>query len=99
MSTPRDATVANEPEQVVWTRIPIIGLPELACCVPVTPDGRALDDAGEPLPMEERTRKCGEDGVWMLGMCAMCRPHAEQVAVMTGDTLAAIEAAWREIYV
>lgn len=81
---------------VTWTRIPIIGLPELACGVPVTDDGRACDADGEPLPLDDRSRVCGKNGTWMLGAVCLCAEHFPEVARLAGDSAEEIEAAWRE---
>jgi len=86
----------SEPTPVVWYKLPIIGCPGLECCVPVTPDGRTLDADGDPLPMEQRTTTCGEDGVWYLGNCLLCLRHAREVAILGGDDLDDIEQAWQE---
>jgi hypothetical protein len=50
-------------------------LPELACVVPVDENGRAVDDENEPIPTDQRTRTCGEDGRWMVGAVAVCDEH------------------------
>ena len=92
MSASRNAPDAT---QVSWLEIPIVGLPEMACVVPVNVDGHALDAAGEPLPMEDRPNPCGKDGRWMLGECFLCQDHAREVAALGGDDIDAIEAAWK----
>jgi hypothetical protein len=81
---------------VSWMKIPLVGLPEMACQTPVTPDGLVLDSDGEPLPIETRTSMCGADGHWMLGAVFLCPDHAAQVAEMMGDSIEAITSAWRE---
>lgn len=86
----------SEQDFVVWNRIPIIGLPELACVVPVTADGRAIDEDGEPLPLEDRPNPCGEDGTWIIGSAPVCKRHFPEVAAMYGDSAEAIEAAYRD---
>lgn len=83
-------------QAVQWTKLVITGVPGMECVIPVTPDGRATDADGEPLPMEERTQKCGADGAWAVGAAFVCRDHAAEVARMMGDSIEAIDAAWRE---
>jgi len=82
-------------QQMNWFRLPIVGLPGTACVIPVTPDGRALDDDGEPLPVEVRTEACTEPARWMLNndQTWLCQEHAAQVAVLAGDSIEEIEAA------
>lgn len=86
----------SEPKTVIWTKIPIIGLPELACAVPVDIHGDALDGDREPLPLEDRPNPCGADGTWMIGSVAVCARHFPEVAEMCGDNAADIERAWRD---
>jgi len=81
--------------QVSWLKIPIVGLPEMACQLPVTKDGRALDRDGDPLPMHLRTRECGAEGRWMLGSVFLCQVHAAEVARMMDDSIEDIEEEWR----
>lgn len=83
-------------QAVTWTKIVITGVPGMECVIPVTPDGRASDPEGEPLPLELRTRKCGGDGIWAVGAAFVCREHAAEVARMMDDSIEAIDAAWRE---
>lgn len=57
--------------EVHFTPLPI----QLACPVPVTPDGRTLDDAGDPIPLAERTERCAVWAHWMIGLQIACDYH------------------------
>ncbi len=48
---------------------------QLACPVPVTPDGRTMDDAGEAIPLEQRTERCAVWAHWMIGGQVSCDCH------------------------
>lgn len=63
--------MAAEPMQVLFMALPI----QVACPVPVTPDGRTMDEDGEPLPMEERTERCAVFAHWMIGAQVSCDCH------------------------
>lgn len=81
-------------QQVVFMPLPI----QLACPVPVTPDGRTMDDNGEPLPMEERTDRCAVWAHWMIGGQVSCDIHTAifcDVAEIDFDEL--VEEAGRDI--
>lgn len=82
-------------DTVVWTKLVITGCPGMECVIHTTADGRTVDDEGEPLPLDERTRVCGGPGAWVLGMAFLCQAHAAEVAEMMGDSLQAIDDAWR----
>lgn len=45
------------------------------CPVPVTPEGKTLDDNGDPIPMELRTELCAVDADWMIGAQRCCDIH------------------------
>lgn len=77
-----------------WYRLPITGMPGTECVIPVTPDGRALDDNGDPIPIEQRTERCTEVSRWMLNndKTWLCQTHAAEVAMLAGDSIKAIEA-------
>jgi hypothetical protein len=57
--------------QVTFVPLPI----QLACPVPVTADGRTLDDDGEPIPVEEREHRCAVWAHWMIGGQVSCDYH------------------------
>lgn len=86
----------TEDQQMYWVKLPILGVGE--CVIPVTPDGRALDKDGDPLPMKQRTHTCKEMTRWMLNNpeTLMCQKHAGEVAMLAGDNIDEIEAAIRE---
>ncbi len=81
-----------------WHRLPIVGMPGTECVIPVTPDGRALDLNGDPLPMHLRTHACTEPSRWMLNNTEtwLCQKHAAEVAYLAGDSIEDIEAAIRD---
>ena len=83
---------------VYWFKVPIIGMPGWpTCAVPVTLDGRLLDGDGEPLPIEERTRPCGQDTVWMAGELCLCREHFPTIAdELDEEGHEAVERAYKE---
>jgi hypothetical protein len=54
------------------------------CPVPVTPEGRAVDEQGEPIPMELRTELCAVDAGWMLGGQRVCDCHLREVIDVVG---------------
>lgn len=81
---------------VVWTKLPIIGMPGMECPVRTTDDGRTMDAGGDPLPMTQRPRECGQPSRWMIGQQLVCQEHAREAARLMGDDIDAIEAAWRE---
>lgn len=83
-------------DTVVWTKIPITGLPEMRCQVHTTKDGRSLDADGDPIDMSKRTYVCDRDGRWMLGNVFLCQEHAAEVAHLMEDDIGEIEQAWRE---
>jgi hypothetical protein len=58
---------------VIFTPLPIL----LACPVPVTPDGRTVDEDGDPLPEEQRTARCAVWAHWMVGLQVSCDVHTE----------------------
>lgn len=68
----------------------------MECVIPTTDDGRTLDADGEPLPLEERATICGGPGAWAVGTAFVCKRHAAEVADVSGDSLDAIDAAWRK---
>lgn len=57
---------------------------QLACPVPVTPDGRTVDDDGEPIPMEDRTERCAVWAHWMIGGQVSCDCHTLMACDMLG---------------
>lgn len=62
--------------RVEFTRLPLTS----PCPVPVEPGtGRTFDDAGEPLPMEERTELCAVDAQWMIGNQRVCSFHLREL--------------------
>ena len=83
-------------EQVSWLKIPIVGLPEMACQVHVTDDGGTLDGDGDPIPFDKRPFVCGQEGRWMLGSVFLCQRHAAETAWLMEDDIDEIEKAWRE---
>ena len=91
-----DSSVSSSPSYVVWTRIPIVGLPDFVCTVKVTKDGRALDADGEPLPFDVRPNECGKDGTWFLGSRPLCATHARETAHLMEDDIDEIAQAWRD---
>ena len=90
---PEEQGVSGQPMH--WHKLPIIGMPGTECVIPVTADGRALDDNGDPLPMDQRTERCTEVSRWMLNNTEtwLCQKHATEVAMLAGDSLEDIEAA------
>jgi hypothetical protein len=52
------------------------------CPVPVTPDGRTLDEYGEAIPLSERTELCAVDAEWMIGAQRCCDVHLAAVFEM-----------------
>lgn len=88
----------TEPQPMHWVKLPIVGMPGTECVIPVTADGRALDDDGDPLPFEQRTYPCKETSRWMLNNTEtwLCQKHAAEVAILAGDSIDAIEAAIRK---
>lgn len=54
--------------EIQFTPLPI----QFACPVPVTPDGRTLDDGGQPLPVDVRTERCAVWAHWMVGAQVSC---------------------------
>lgn len=85
----------TELHTVTWTKIPIVGLPDFACQIDVTEDGRTLDAEGEPLPKDLRPFKCSEDGHWFVGQVPLCAEHAREVAELMGDDIEDIFQAWK----
>lgn len=81
--------------QVTWLKIPMVGLPEMRCQIPVTKDGRVFDQEGEPLPHEIRTYNCNRVGHWMLGNVFLCQEHAAITAELMGDSIEDIESELR----
>lgn len=82
---------------VSWFKVPIIGMPGFPTCgLPVTEDGRLCGDDGDPLPIEERTRACGQVTTWCAGSLHFCAEHFPLIAEAMGDSAEAIERAWRE---
>lgn len=72
--------------QVVWTKLPIIGMPGAEC-------GNVIE--GEPLGPDATLRDCGADGRWLLGRVFLCQEHAREIAELGGDDIDEIEAAWK----
>jgi len=52
------------------------------CPVPVTPDGRTLDEFGEAIPLSERRELCAVDAEWMIGAQRCCDVHLAAVFEM-----------------
>jgi hypothetical protein len=58
---------------VTFSPLPIM----VACPIPVTPDGRTLDDHDDPLPLDQRTDRCAVWAHWMVGGTIACDIHCE----------------------
>lgn len=78
--------------EVVIHKIPIIGLPELACTTLVNAEGRAFDDEGEPIGGD---RKCGRDGYWLIGAAAVCDEHFRGMCSMVDLDYQDVVDEWR----
>lgn len=75
---------AEVPAVVSFVRVPLT----TPCPVPVEAGtGRAIDAAGEPLPMEQRTELCAVDAEWMMGSQRVCSHHLAELFewYMDGD--------------
>lgn len=83
--------------ELVFTRIPITGLPELKCNVRMDKLGRTLDSDGDPLPFERRPYECDEDGVWMLGAQPLCERHFYETCHLVELDPEGIGAEWRSM--
>lgn len=68
----------------------------LPCPVPVTEDGRTLDADGQPLPMEDRTRECGQDAGWVIGAQLSCDEHTRLACGFMGVDYDELEREARE---
>lgn len=80
--------------EVQFTPLPI----QLACPVPVTSDGRTVDDKGEPLPLEHRTERCAVWAHWMIGGQVSCDVHTAQACELLGiDFDGLVEEAGRDL--
>lgn len=66
--------------EVAFMSLPI----QVACPVPVTPDGRVLDDAGEPIALELRTDRCAVWAHWMIGGQVSCDVHTAVACELMG---------------
>jgi hypothetical protein len=65
-----------EQQEVIIMRVPI----SLPCVVPVDPEtGRAMDDEGEPLPIDQRPEKCCRDAWWFFEAAPMCDMHMREL--------------------
>jgi hypothetical protein len=84
----------SESMQLAFTPLPI----QVACPVPVTPDGRVVGDDGEPLPMEKRTEYCAVYAHWMIGGQVSCDVHTALACEITGiDFDGLVEEAGRSV--
>lgn len=68
------------PDQLWFMPLPIL----LACPVPVTADGRTIDDNGEPIPLEQRTERCSVWAHWMVGGQVTCDIHLADACELLG---------------
>jgi len=67
-------------DRVTFTPLPI----QVACPVPVTPEGATMDAAGEPISIEERTERCAVWAHWMIGRQVSCDVHTAQACELLG---------------
>lgn len=66
-------------------RVQFMALPiQLACPVPVTEDGRVLDDDGEPIALQQRTKRCAVWAHWMIGGQVSCDVHTAIACELMG---------------
>lgn len=86
-------------QEMHWFRVPLVGMPGTDCVIPVTLEGRSLDHAGDPLPLEIRTHRCTETSRWMLNndQTWLCQKHAAEVAWLAGDSIEDIEREIRSV--
>ena len=82
---------------VSWFKVPIIGMPGFPTCeLPVSEDGFLLGADGEPLPIEQRTRPCGQVTTWFAGDIPLCAEHFPVIAEAMGDSAEAIIRDWKD---
>lgn len=65
--------------EVTFLPLPI----QVACPVPVTPDGETMRD-GDAIPMEERTQRCAVWAHWMIGGQISCDCHTLMACELAG---------------
>lgn len=67
------------PREVQFAHSPIA----FDCPVPVTADGDTFRD-GEPIPIDERTTKCGASAPYLIGAQIVCEKHLRQACDLMG---------------
>jgi hypothetical protein len=66
-------------QSAYFVRTPIL----FDCPVPVNGDGDSMRD-GEPIPLEERTPKCGAKAPYLIGSQIVCEAHLRQACDLMG---------------
>lgn len=72
--------MGDEQRQVIFIPLAV----QFACPVPVTADGRTLDDNGEPLDLADRPERCAVWAHWVIGGQVSCDVHTAMACDLMG---------------